>query len=97
MPESLWEDEITSTLYSLYNTIRNKIYNYENILKNININKTRTFGTRIILCNPTNSRYLNHHHGHIITGNLQIIENKKLCWIISKGTNFNGNQRPQKK
>ena len=35
-----------------------------------------------------NSESLNHHDGYIITGDLWIIENKKLCKIISKGPNY---------
>ena len=35
-----------------------------------------------------NSKSLNHHDGYIITGDLWIIENKKLCKIISKGPNY---------
>ena len=50
-------------------------------MKNIN-------GTGIISCNCTNSKYLHHYHGHIGTGDLRIIENKKIHNIISKGPNF---------
>ena len=42
LPESLQEDEIPSTVYSLSNTIRNKIFNYKNTIKNIKNNDTRT-------------------------------------------------------
>ena len=87
LAESLRENEIPSTVYSLSNTIRNKIFNYYSTVKNINTNDTRTYGTGIILCNCTNSKYLNHHHGHIIPRDLQIIENKKLGNILSKGPN----------
>ena len=75
LPESLREDEIPSTVYSLSNTIRNKIFNYKDTIKT-STNSTRTYGTNINSCNCTNSKYLNHHDGHIITGDLRIIENK---------------------
>ena len=51
-------------------------------------NDTRTYGTAIISCNCANSKCLNDHHGPVISGHLQIIENKKLCKIISKGPNY---------
>ena len=87
LPESLRKDKIPSTVYSLSNTIRKNNFDYKNNVKNMNTNDTRTYGTYIISCNCTNSKYLN-HYGHIITGDLRIIENKKLCKIISKGPNY---------
>ena len=82
MPESQRKDEIPATVYSLSNTIRNKIFNYKNTGEKINTNDTRTYGTVLIL------RYLNRHHGHIINGDLRIIENKKLRKIVSTGLNY---------
>ena len=58
LPESLREDEIPSTVYSLSNNFRNKYFSYKNTVKNINTNDTKTDGTGI------NSKHLNHHHGH---------------------------------
>ena len=54
MPESLREDEIRLTVYSLFNTIKNKISNYNNIEHSINSNDTRTYRTDIISCNCAN-------------------------------------------
>ena len=79
LAESLRNYEIPSTVSSLSITITNKIFN------NKDTNDTRTYGTGIISCNCTNSKYLNQHHGKIITGDLQLIENKKLRKSISKG------------
>ena len=73
-------------MYS-FNTIRNNVFNFNNVVNNINTNDTRTYGTSIISCNSTNSKYSNHHHGHIITGDLLTIENKKLRKIMCKGPN----------
>ena len=87
-PEGLWEDEVPSTVYSRSNTIRNNIFSYQNTVSNINPNDTRTYGMIIISCNYTYSKYLNHHHGHIITRDLQIIESKKLHKIIREGPNY---------
>ena len=56
----------------------------KNTVKNINANDTRTYGTGIISCNCTNPKCLNYHHGHITTGDLWIIKNKKLLKIRPK-------------
>ena len=78
----LREDEIPShQLYIVYpipSVIRNEIFNYKNTVEKMNTNDTRTYGTVIISCNCTNTKYLNHHHGRIGTGDLQI---KKLVWL----------------
>ena len=39
-------------------------------MKNINTNDTGSYETSIISCKNSNSKYLNHHHGYIITGDL---------------------------
>ena len=57
-------------------------------MKSITTNDSRTYGTSIILCNCTNSKYLNHHHGYIITGDLWIIRNKRFHKIIIKDPNY---------
>ena len=62
-PESLREDEIPPTVYP----VPSETFNYVNTIKMINTNETRTYGTGIISCNCTNSKYLNHYHGKIIT------------------------------
>ena len=88
LPENLRKDEILSTAYSLSNTIRNKDFNYKKTIKNINTNNNSIYDTSIISCYCTNCKYLNHHHGQIITKDLWIIENKRTCNIISKGPNY---------
>ena len=59
-----------------------------NTVSNINSNNTRTYRIDIISCNHTNIKHLNHHHGHIITEDLQTIENRKLRNIISRRPNY---------
>ena len=67
---------------------RNKTFNYKNTVYNINSNDTKTYGTCIVSCNFTNSEYLHHHHRQILTGYLQIIQDKKLCKMRSIGPNY---------
>ena len=65
-------------LYIVYPILSDTKYlTIKTLQETFNTNDTKTYGTGIISCNCTNSRYLNHHHGHIITGDLRIIESKK--------------------
>ena len=57
------------------------IFSYNDTVNNINTDDTSTY-------NCANSEHSNQHHGHIITGNLRIIENKKLHQIISNDPNY---------
>ena len=47
-----------------------------------------TYGTGINICSCKNSNCINQHHGHILTGNLRIIENDKHRKIISNRPNY---------
>ena len=88
LPDPLKEDEVPSPVYNLSNTIRNKIFNYKDTVNSININDKLSYGTNINTCDCATSMFKNQHHGHILTGDLRIIENNKLRKIVSKGPNY---------
>ena len=62
--------------------------NYKDVVQNIDINDKETFGTGLTQCACKNSSFINKDHGHIITGDLRLIENQSLRKIISKGPNY---------
>ena len=72
------DDEVPSIVFSLANTIRNKIFRYKETVNNINTTDTVIYETGINVCSCKNSNFINPHHGHISTGDLRIIENDKL-------------------
>ena len=43
-------------------------------------------------CSCSDSEYCDPHHGHIVTGDLRIIENAKLRKLFSKGPNYRENK-----
>ena len=88
LPSALQQDEVPSVVYSLSNTIRNKIFNYKDTVNSIDTNDLGTFGTGITDCDCHNSQFVDEHHGHIVTGDLRIISNPKLRQLISKGPNY---------
>ena len=72
------KDEISSIIYSLSSTIRNKVFNYKETISNKNTKDTETYETSISSCICANLKYLNHHHGHIITEDLRITKIQKF-------------------
>ena len=88
LPVQFQNDESPSVVYSLCNTIRNKILNYKDTVQNIDTNDVETFGTGLQTCNCSSSEFVDHNHGHVVTGDLRIIQNKHLRELIQKGPNF---------
>ena len=88
LPEQFRNDETPSVVYNLSSTIRNKILNYKDTVQNINTTDRETFGTGLSSCNCASSEFVDQNHGHVVTGNLRIIQNKHLRKLIQKGPNF---------
>ncbi|MCP4490897.1 MAG: GIY-YIG nuclease family protein [Gammaproteobacteria bacterium] len=74
-------------VYAYDDPISRKIFNYTNILRKIN-SITELKDQMAYTCGCQDSKFLYQPHGHVITGNLDFIENKKLRNIMSKGTKF---------
>ncbi len=88
LPDNLMADEPPSIIYTLGSTIRNKIFNYKTTSQCISTTDLETFGTGIHECECHNSNFRDEHHGHILTGDLRIIQNARLRKLISKEPNF---------
>ena len=88
LPSMLQHQESPSVVYSLSNTIHSKLFNYKDTVKSIDTNNTETHGTGIATCDCRNSEFVDEHHGHIVTGDLRIIQNQKIRKLISKGPNY---------
>lgn len=85
LPESLQdEDERPMVSYQLRAPIRNKILNYKETVDSIDFNKD----IEEYPCDCAQSTFCNPDHGHIITGNLNIVENSKLRSLLTKGPNY---------
>ena len=88
LPECLRKEDPPSIIPSLGATIRNKILNYKQTVVDIDTNNLDTFGTGISECGCSSSPYKDNTHGHVITGDLRFISNKRLRCLISKGPNY---------
>ena len=85
------EDHIPMISFKLGPTIRSNIFNYKETIEGIEIKNNMI---NIEECDCINSKFIDKNSGHIITGDLRIIENKKLRRLLSKGPNF---REPTKK
>ena len=88
LPAQFRDDENPSIVYRLTSTIRNKILNYKDTVSNIDIHDAETFGTGLHTCDCSSSDFVDQHHKHVLTGDLQIIENLQLRHLIQKGPNY---------
>ena len=85
LPESLKDEEERPMFsYRLRAPIRNKILNYKETVTSIDHNKD----IEEYPCDCAQSTFCNPDHGHIITGNLNIVENSKLRSLLTKGPNY---------
>ena len=77
------------TSYSRTNSIRSKIVNYKQTIQDPDYQD--------FTCHCGEYQHLvakDIHHGHIVTGNLKLIENAELHKLVSKGLNFHEQQPP---
>ena len=96
LPDSLQNKEVNpKVVMKLDSPIRNKIMNYEKTVRSIQhmtegeISMTLNSESQSFFpCSCSESMYSDPHHGHVVTGDLRIIENAKLQKLFSKGPNY---------
>ena len=73
-------------VYSLNKPIRSKIFNYHQFVRDLDLTRfTEDNNSTHCYCKEFDSSFTNPHHGHIITGDLGIVNNTKLRKLLSKG------------
>ena len=95
LPEKLREEEeIPVVTVKLDPPIRNKILNYKQTVKDLDIRQEdgKFFVHDLPECECSQSLFKDPVHNHVVTGDLRIIQNKKLRKLISKGPNFRENK-----
>ena len=75
-----------SVSYSYSNNIRSSIDNYKATLMDTN------HGNVSCHCHDYPSKYKNHHYGHIVTGDIDIIDNLELRNLLKKGLGYHDQQ-----
>ena len=90
MPPVMQPEDIPMVVYSLSETTRSKILNYKKfVTKELDLDAFSK-DSNSISCNCSNysDDFIDPNRGHVLTGNLQIINNNKLRKLISKGPKF---------
>ena len=83
-------ENIPTVTFSLTPPIRNKIFNYKEVVSSLSISK---IDKKYSVDNLQDydcylSIYCDTSHSHIVTGDLRFIENKRLRKLMFKGPNF---------
>jgi hypothetical protein len=73
--------------YKYTRSIRNDVFNYNDILANKSIEEWEA-EEHHCECDSMYKEFKDQHHKHVITGNLNIIQNKSLRKIFQKGPNY---------
>ena len=71
--------------YQYTNTVANKLFNFSSTLSNLDITNYLS-NTQHCQCNT--SKFCYEPHGHVITGDLMVIENVKLRELVDKGPKY---------
>ena len=78
--------DIPMVVYYLSPSIRSTFFNYKQFVLHLNIDEFLKDPNLIkCCCNKYDNSFINNHYVHIITGNLDIVNNERLCKLISKG------------
>ena len=87
LPTQFNKTEQISTVYTLTKTIRSKIFNHKEFIKTLDT-KDILENMNNLPCNCTTSPFTDANHGHIVTGDIRIVQNNKLRKLLCKGTKY---------
>ena len=80
-------DQDETVVFSYTNSIRAKIFNYHDTLKDVDIDDWN-IEDHPCKCTSEYNEFIDKDHKHVITGNLDIISDKKLRKLFQKGPNY---------
>ena len=85
------DNNIPIATFKLDNPIRNKILNYKITINSLSfkqVSNNKVVIENLPECNCSKSSFCDPAHDHVVTGNLNIINNNKLRKLLSKGPNY---------
>ncbi len=82
---NMTEDEKPNTVFKFTRTIRSEIFNYRQTIEEVD---PGNWNDDDYTCQCNGSEFMDGHHKHVITGNLKIVQNRKLRKLLAKGPKF---------
>ena len=86
LPTNLRSDSPT-VVYQLTDTIRSKLFNYKEFVQSIDVDAFLADNS-ILPCDCEHSSFVNGHHGHVMSGDLNIVQDRKLRTLLAKGPKY---------
>ena len=90
VPDFFKYKEAPCVLYTRTKCIRSDILNYHQTINDIKIDEWKN---KDYSCDCQTSEFCDSHHQHIVTGNLDIIENDFLRELMQKGPTYRESRR----
>ena len=87
LPTQFNKTEQISTVYTLTKTIRSKIFNHKEFIKTLDT-KDILKNMNKLPCNCTTSPFTDANHGHIVSGDIRIVQNNKLRKLLCKSPKY---------
>ena len=76
-------------VYNLNCSIRSTLFNNKKFVLHLNIDQFLKDPNSIkCCCNKYDNSFINNHYGHIIMGNLNIVNDERLRQLVSKGPKY---------
>ena len=88
IPNSIKDKEPPTVIFKYMPTIRKHMFNYKETVNDFKHNDD----LKNMQCSCSESTFIDKDHGHVITGDLMIIKNKKLRQLFQKGPNHREKQ-----
>ena len=89
LPSNFDISDIPMVVYNLNCSIRSTLFNNKKFVLHLNIDQFLKDPNSIkCCCNKYDNSFINNHYGHIITGNLNIVNNERLRQLVSKGPKY---------
>lgn len=86
IPSSFKCKDSPTVLYQLSSSIGSTVFNYKEVVNNVNTNDWK-YGNNNV-CDCEHSDFRDSHHQHVVTGDLRVITNSKLRSLLCKGPKY---------
>jgi hypothetical protein len=85
IPESFSVRDAPTVLFLRSRSIGSQIFNYKTVVESL---ETKEWNADAHQCGCSTSEFCDPQHGHIVTGNLNVITNDKLRRLLTKGPTY---------